>query len=77
MTEWEILTDGQTGWDLAHKFMMLLGPRFRDDDRAYFIDFEYGGFNYLAYDIANHFNEHTGTDEDAVIVIVCDLSIIV
>ena len=39
---------------------------FREDDRAYFIDFEYGGFNYLAYDIANHFNEHTGTAEDAV-----------
>jgi len=34
----------------------------REDDRAYFIDFEYGGFNYLAYDIANHFNEHTGVD---------------
>jgi len=34
----------------------------RDDDRTYFIDFEYGGFNYLAYDIANHFNEHTGVD---------------
>jgi len=34
----------------------------RDEDRTYFIDFEYGGFNYLAYDIANHFNEHTGVD---------------
>jgi len=34
----------------------------RDDNRSYFIDFEYGGFNYLAYDIANHFNEHTGVD---------------
>jgi ethanolamine kinase len=24
------------------------------------IDFEYGGMNYLAYDIANHFNEYAG-----------------
>lgn len=30
------------------------------------IDFEYGGTNYAAYDIANHFNEHAGgtTPED-------------
>jgi len=34
----------------------------RDDGRTFFIDFEYGGFNYLSYDIANHFNEHTGVD---------------
>lgn len=34
----------------------------RDDHRTFFIDFEYGGFNYLSYDIANHFNEHTGVD---------------
>ena len=30
-------------------------------DRAYFIDFEYGAFNYEPYDIANHFNEWAGT----------------
>jgi thiamine kinase-like enzyme len=30
------------------------------------IDFEYGGINYLSYDIANHFNEFAGgTDGDA------------
>ena len=31
-----------------------------------FIDFEYGGINYYAYDIANHFNEYAGgtTHED-------------
>lgn len=34
----------------------------REDSRVYFIDFEYGGFNYLSYDIGNHFNEHTGVD---------------
>lgn len=25
-----------------------------------FIDFEYGGANYAAYDVANHFNEYAG-----------------
>ena len=29
-------------------------------DRAFFIDYEYGAFNYEAYDIANHFNEWAG-----------------
>ena len=28
--------------------------------RLQFIDFEYGGVNYYAYDIANHFNEYAG-----------------
>lgn len=29
------------------------------------IDFEYGGVNYVSFDIANHFNEHAGgTDEE-------------
>ena len=27
-----------------------------------FIDYEYSGYNYQAYDIANHFNEYAGTD---------------
>jgi len=36
-----------------------------DNDRPileelHFIDFEYGGINYFAYDIANHFNEYAG-----------------
>lgn len=25
-----------------------------------FIDYEYSGYNYLAYDIGNHFNEFAG-----------------
>lgn len=29
-------------------------------DGLTFIDFEYGGINYYAYDIANHFNEYAG-----------------
>uniref|UniRef100_A0A8C5M6G4 ethanolamine kinase n=1 Tax=Leptobrachium leishanense TaxID=445787 RepID=A0A8C5M6G4_9ANUR len=28
-----------------------------------FIDYEYSGYNYQAYDIANHFNEFAGVDE--------------
>jgi len=34
----------------------------KEEGRTYFIDYEYGAFNYLAFDIANHFNEHTGTE---------------
>lgn len=30
------------------------------------IDFEYGGMNYLAFDIANHFNEFAGGTDDGV-----------
>lgn len=29
------------------------------------IDFEYGGMNYLSFDIANHFNEYAGGTDDA------------
>lgn len=29
-------------------------------DRFYFIDFEYCCYNYVAFDIANHFCEYTG-----------------
>lgn len=29
-----------------------------------FIDYEYSGYNYLAYDIGNHFNEFAGKNED-------------
>eukprot|EP00040_Diaphanoeca_grandis_P000737 m.16336 g.16336 ORF g.16336 m.16336 type:complete len:355 (-) comp10998_c0_seq1:53-1117(-) len=28
------------------------------------IDFEYGGINYVAFDIANHFNEYAGGNDD-------------
>lgn len=28
-----------------------------------FIDYEYSGYNYQAYDIGNHFNEFAGTCE--------------
>jgi len=28
------------------------------------IDFEYGGVNFVAFDVANHFNEHAGGTDD-------------
>ncbi|EGD83116.1 hypothetical protein PTSG_12075 [Salpingoeca rosetta] len=31
-----------------------------------FIDYEYGGVNYCAYDIANHFNEFAGLDVETI-----------
>eukprot|EP00755_Sulcionema_specki_P018634 Sspe_Gene.67393::Locus_39768_Transcript_1_1_Confidence_1.000_Length_1013::g.67393::m.67393/K00894/ETNK, EKI; ethanolamine kinase len=33
-------------------------------DRVQFIDFEYGGYNFRAFDIANHFAEHAGFDSN-------------
>ncbi|KAK3029084.1 hypothetical protein RJ639_039228 [Escallonia herrerae] len=35
-----------------------------DEDRLYFIDFEYGSYNYRGFDIGNHFNEYAGYDCD-------------
>ncbi|XP_055341423.1 ethanolamine kinase 1-like [Paramacrobiotus metropolitanus] len=34
-----------------------------DADQIRFIDFEYAGLNYQAYDIGNHFNEWCGVDD--------------
>lgn len=31
-------------------------------DQLYFIDFEYSAFNFLSFDIANHFCEYSGQD---------------
>ncbi len=36
-----------------------------DTGEIRFIDFEYGGINFIAFDIANHFNEHAGGPEKA------------
>lgn len=50
-----MLTKAQTacgGSSDEEKPLLLEGLRF--------IDFEYGGINYYAYDIANHFNEYAG-----------------
>lgn len=34
------------------------------EDKLYFIDFEYGSYSYRGYDIANHFNEYAGYECD-------------
>ena len=34
--------------------------RHRETGKIQLIDFEYGGTNYAAFDIANHWNEHAG-----------------
>ncbi|KAL3685860.1 hypothetical protein R1sor_003882 [Riccia sorocarpa] len=35
-----------------------------EEDKMYFIDFEYSTYNYRGYDIANHFNEYAGFECD-------------
>ncbi|KAG6386235.1 hypothetical protein SASPL_155127 [Salvia splendens] len=35
-----------------------------NDGKLYFIDFEYGSYNYRGFDIGNHFNEYAGYDCD-------------
>lgn len=39
---------------------------FSDDyaEKLYFIDFEYGSYNYRGFDIGNHFNEYAGYECD-------------
>ena len=56
---------------LASNIMMQMKKKKKNDDEddedddddgvtLQFIDYEYGGTNYYAYDIANHFNEYAG-----------------
>ncbi|KAK2646019.1 hypothetical protein Ddye_021214 [Dipteronia dyeriana] len=35
-----------------------------EQEKLYFIDFEYGSYNYRGFDIGNHFNEYAGYDCD-------------
>ncbi|KAI3495904.1 hypothetical protein L1887_38251 [Cichorium endivia] len=35
-----------------------------DEEKLYFIDFEYGSYSYRGFDIGNHFNEYAGYDCD-------------
>ncbi|KAH6833645.1 Protein kinase superfamily protein [Perilla frutescens var. hirtella] len=35
-----------------------------DEVKLYFIDFEYGSYNYRGFDLGNHFNEYAGYDCD-------------
>jgi ethanolamine kinase len=38
----------------------VLGANVLYSDHVQLIDFEYGGINFVAFDIANHFNEYAG-----------------
>eukprot|EP01027_Heterolobosea_sp_BB2_P025433 GEZU01039036.1.p1 GENE.GEZU01039036.1~~GEZU01039036.1.p1 ORF type:complete len:374 (-),score=97.26 GEZU01039036.1:42-1025(-) len=44
----------------CHNDLLSLNILVQDDGEVAFIDFEYCGYNYRAYDIANHFIEWTG-----------------
>ncbi|GLT26154.1 hypothetical protein SLA2020_012390 [Shorea laevis] len=35
-----------------------------EEEKLYFIDFEYGSYNYRGFDIGNHFNEYAGFECD-------------
>ncbi|XP_057500655.1 probable ethanolamine kinase [Actinidia eriantha] len=35
-----------------------------EEEKLFFIDFEYGSYNYRGFDIGNHFNEYAGYDCD-------------
>ncbi|XVE71431.1 hypothetical protein DITRI_Ditri10aG0149500 [Diplodiscus trichospermus] len=49
----------------AHNDLLSGNLMLNDEhDKLYFIDFEYGSYNYRGYDIGNHFNEYAGLDCD-------------
>ncbi|XP_071729516.1 probable ethanolamine kinase [Rutidosis leptorrhynchoides] len=49
----------------AHNDLLSENLMFNDDEeKLYFIDFEYASYNYRGFDIGNHFNEYAGKDCD-------------
>ena len=49
----------------CHNDLLAANIMKSEDGHIQLIDFEYGGYNFLAFDIANHFNEYAGGTEDA------------
>lgn len=48
----------------THNDLLLANIIYNDDrTRVNFIDFEYGSYNYVYYDIGDHFTEFAGTDD--------------
>ncbi|KAI3424538.1 uncharacterized protein J3R85_010545 [Psidium guajava] len=49
----------------AHNDLLCGNFMFNDEEgKLYFIDFEYGSYNYRGFDIGNHFNEYAGYECD-------------
>lgn len=48
----------------CHNDLLLANIVVKPNNEIFFIDFEYGDFNYQAFDIADHFCEFAGVDAD-------------
>lgn len=49
---------------LCHNDLLCKNIIFNEQEESvHFIDYEYAGYNYLAFDIGNHFNEFAGVNE--------------
>uniref|UniRef100_A0A2K6FKS3 ethanolamine kinase n=1 Tax=Propithecus coquereli TaxID=379532 RepID=A0A2K6FKS3_PROCO len=51
------------GWIPKSNLWLKMGKYFSLIPTGFFIDYEYSGYNYLAYDIGNHFNEFAGVSD--------------
>lgn len=52
---------------MSHNDLLSGNLMYSDKDtRIRIIDYEYGSYNYRAYDFGNHFNEYAGFDGDFV-----------
>ena len=55
---------GDLSCGFTHNDLLLENVIFnKQKEKISFIDYEYGGYNYLYFDIGNHFAEHAGVDE--------------
>ncbi|GER37070.1 protein kinase superfamily protein [Striga asiatica] len=66
LSELKVLTDRFNAPIVYSHNDLLSGNLMIDDaeDKLYFIDFEYGSYNYRGFDIGNHFNEYAGYECD-------------
>ncbi|KAK7281630.1 hypothetical protein RIF29_09787 [Crotalaria pallida] len=48
----------------SHNDLLSGNIMINDEDKLYFIDYEYASYNYRGFDIANHFAEYAGFDCD-------------
>ncbi|CAA0821071.1 Probable ethanolamine kinase [Striga hermonthica] len=66
VSELKVMTDRFNAPIVYSHNDLLSGNLMVDDveDKLYFIDFEYGSYNFRGFDIGNHFNEYAGYDCD-------------